>query len=214
MTKVKGYIKRVLIYIIGLFILALGVSFAVNSNLGVSPVTSTPYVISLITNMEMGVWVTIIYSIFILVQIILLRKDFKWINITQILFSTIFGYFVNFTNSILGDFAIPTYVGKLLMLLISMTLIALGISLYISANLVNMPMEGMVAAVNKTILKKLSFADVKVIMDTVVVVISLSLSLIFLRKLVGIREGTVLCALLVGKIMKPIQKKLKDLVLT
>ena len=38
---------RVVLYIVGLFFMALGVAFAVNSDLGVSPVTSLPYVISL-----------------------------------------------------------------------------------------------------------------------------------------------------------------------
>lgn len=45
---------RIILYIIGLFFMAMGVAFAVNSNLGVSPVTSLPYVISLIVNMELG----------------------------------------------------------------------------------------------------------------------------------------------------------------
>ena len=38
------------------------------------------------------------------------------------------------------------------------------------------------------------------------------LSFVFLGKLDGIREGTVICALLVGKLMKPMQKVLKPAV--
>ena len=202
----KSFIMRIFTYVIGLFILALGVTFAINSNLGVSPVSSFPYVISVITGLDMGMWTIIIYTVFILIQIIILKKEFKLINLTQIIFSTIFGYFINFAKLIVGDFVIPTYFGRLIMLAISIFLIALGVSLYVSAKLVNMPMEGMVAAINHKILKKHSFADVKVIMDSVVVFIGITLSLIFLGKVVGIREGTVLSAILVGKVMKPIQK--------
>ncbi len=205
-SKTKGFLMRLLIYILGLLILALGVAFSINSNLGVSPVSSLPYVISQISGIEMGKCVVIIYSLFVIVQILILRKEFKWFNLAQILFATIFGYFVTFAQYILGDFYIPTYAGQLTMLGISIILVAIGVSLYISANMLKMPMEGMVAAVNQKILKKLSFADVKVVMDTTVVTIGIVLSLIFFRKLVGIREGTIICALLVGKIMKPIQK--------
>ena len=97
-TKFRKFILRIVVYIIGLFFLALGVAFSINSGLGVSPVNSLPYVISLITGVEIGTMVIIVFSFYILVQILVLRKDFKWINLTQIIFSTIFGYFTNFTK--------------------------------------------------------------------------------------------------------------------
>ena len=40
------FVKRIVIYLAGLFFVALGVAFSVNSNLGVSPVNSLPYVVS------------------------------------------------------------------------------------------------------------------------------------------------------------------------
>lgn len=205
--KSGGFVKRLLTYIIGLFILALGVAFSISSNLGVSPVSSLPYVISLITGLEMGMCVTLIYSIFVIVQILILKKEFKWINLGQIVFAGVFGYFVDFAQLILGDFVIPTYLGRLLMLAISIILVAIGVYLYMSAELLNMPMEGMVTAIQQKALKKLAFADVKVIMDTVVVAIAIISSLVFLGQVLGVREGTVLSALLVGKVMKVIKKR-------
>lgn len=205
-------LKRILIYIVGLFCLALGVAFSINSRLGVSPVNSLPYIISLITGKEIGLCVIAIFSFFIVIQILILRSEFKWINLTQIIFSTIFGYFVDFAKFILGDFSIPTYAGQLVMLAISILLVALGVCLYLDVKLVKMPMEGMISAVKENILKKLAFHDVKVIMDCTVVTIGILLSLVFLNGIVGIREGTVLCALLVGKIMKPMQKAIVPLI--
>jgi len=199
-------LNRIIFYIIGLFFIAIGVAFSVNSQLGVSPVNSLPYVISVITGKDLGTMVIVVFSSYIFVQILLLRKEFKWINLTQLVFSTIFGYFVDFAKYIVGDFAIPTYFGKLIMLAISIVLIAIGICIYVNTYLVNMPMEGMTAAVQKKIFKNKSFSDVKVIMDCLVVSIGIVLSFLFLGKIEGIREGTVLCAILVGKVMKPIQK--------
>ena len=98
------------------------------------------------------------------------------------------------------------------MLAISILLVAIGVSLYMGVKLVNMPMEGMTHAISEKILKKLPFHDVKVIMDCLSVGIGIVLSFVFLGKLEGIREGTVICALLVGKLMKPVQKVLKPII--
>ena len=205
-SKGVRLVKRLLMYLIGLFVLAFGVSFSINSNLGVTPVSSLPYVISKISGVSMGLCVTLIYAGFVLVQIIILRKDFKLIDLGQVIFAGVFGYFVDFGQWILGGFTIPTYVGSLVMLTISIILVAIGVSLYMAADLLNMPMEGMVSAVNQKIIKKLSFGDVKVILDTIVVAFSLILSLLFLGGIQGVREGTVLSALLVGKVMKKLDR--------
>ena len=95
------------------------------------------------------------------------------------------------------------------MLAISILLVAIGVSLYMGVKLVNMPMEGMTHAISEKILKKLPFHDVKVIMDCLSVGIGIVLSFVFLE---GIREGTVICALLVGKIMKPLKKVIDPMV--
>ena len=74
------------------------------------------------------------------------------------------------------------------MLVISILLVAIGVSLYMGVKLVNMPMEGMTHAISEKILKKLPFHDVKVIMDCLSVGIGIVLSFVFLGKLEGIRE--------------------------
>ena len=45
---------RLVVYFVGLFIMTLGVSMSVKSNLGVSPVSSIPYTITCIFGLEMG----------------------------------------------------------------------------------------------------------------------------------------------------------------
>lgn len=195
---------RFLFYVIGLFILALGVAFSVNSRLGVSPVSSLPYVASLITGLNLGLMVMASYLIYVALQMILLGKKFRWIDLTQLLFSVLFGYFVDFTKVLLGDFRIPTYPGQLLMLGISMLLISIGVVLYVNVNLINMPMEALTVAVRDRLFPKRTFSDVKIMLDTTVVTTAILLSFLFLKNVSGVREGTVLSALLVGRIMKVI----------
>ncbi len=204
-SKVK-FFNRILVYVLGLFFLALGVAFSVNSQLGISPVNSLPYVVSLVTGIEMGTVVIDVFAFYVLLQIVILRKEFQWINLTQILFAVVFGYFVNAAKYLVGDFTIPTYFGQLLMLGLSIVFVALGVSLYVNVKLVHMPMEGLTSAIGQKVFTKMAFADVKVIMDCVVVAAALLLSLAMLEGIWGIREGTVLCAIFVGKLMKPMQK--------
>lgn len=201
---------RIVLYVIGLFFMALGVAFAVNSNLGVSPVTSLPYVVSLITNTALGTCVIIVYGIYIVLQILILRREFRIINLTQIIFSTIFGYFTDFTKWLLADFTLPTYAGQLVMLAISIVVVAFGVFLYMEVDLVPMPMEGLTQSIAKKVGKP--FHNVKIVVDCSSVVLGIILSFVFLHGLLGIREGTVITAIVVGKVMGLFKKPLQPVV--
>jgi len=201
---------RVLLYILGLFFLALGVAFSVNSNLGVSPVNSLPYVVSQVSGAALSTCVIIVFCFYIVLQIVILRRDFHPINLCQIIFSTIFGYFVDFAKWVVGDFALPTYFGQLVLLAISIVFVALGVVLYIEVDLVPMPMEGL----SMTISKKLNipFPTMKIIVDCTVVVAGIVISFVFLHSLVGIREGTVITAIVVGKVVGLFKKPLSPVI--
>lgn len=204
---IKRYAFRTVQYALGLLILAIGVAFCANSKLGISPVTSLPYVISLATGFKLGNCVTAVFVVFIALQILILRKDFNPINFTQLFFSWLFGFFNDFAKSLVGDFTIPTYAGQLVLLAIGIVVAAIGVSLYVDAGLVNMPMEGLVAAIAAK-QKKFAFHQIKVFLDCLIVVISATLSLVMMHSLQGVREGTILCALLIGRLMPFILKRL------
>lgn len=204
------FVIRVAVYCLGLFLLAMGVAISVNSNLGVSPVNSLPYVISQILNVQLGSTVTVVFCSYILLQIVILRREFKPVNLLQILFSTIFGYFVDFAKMLVGDFALPTYFGKLAMLAVSIGFIALGILLYMDAELVPMPMEGLTACLAQKLRKP--FPSMKTIVDCIVVGTGVVLCFVFLGGLNGIREGTIITAVVTGKIIAILRKPLSPIV--
>ena len=201
---------RVGIYCLGLMLIALGVAVSVNSNLGISPVNSLPYVISLIVNVPLGTCVTVIFCFYILLQFLILRRQFNPIELLQIVFSTIFGYFVDFAKALVGNWALPGYIGQLIMLVISILLIALGVLLYMEVQLVPMPMEGLSA----TIAKKLNmpFHTMKTIVDCIVVVTGVLLSFTILGRLEGIREGTIITAAITGKVIGLMKKPLSPII--
>ncbi len=200
--KAKTYFKKILIYCVGLFIMALGVSISKASHLGVSPVNSIPAVQSTIINMDMGICTTMVFTIFILIQIIILRKEFKLFNLLQIIPSFLFGIFVSGTNW-LCDLLLPVtvnYFVSIIYLLISMILIALGILFYLNAEILSLPGEGVIQAISHKSHMKLSTA--KIMFDWSLILIAAILSLAFLGELNGIREGTVIAAFGVGTCLK------------
>ena len=201
---------RVVLYIVGLFFMALGVAFAVNSDLGVSPVTSLPYVSSLIADTALGTCVIAVYGVYIVLQLLILRREFRLINLTQIIFSTIFGYFTDFTKWLLADFALPTYAGQLVMLVISIVTVAFGVFLYMEVDLVAMPMEGLTQAIARKVGRP--FHNVKIGVDCSTVALGILRSFVFLHGLMGIREGTVITAIVVGKVMGLFKKPLQPVV--
>lgn len=204
------WVFRVLIYVLGLFFMAIGVAISVNANLGISPVNSLPYVISQISGFALSSCVIGVFTVYIVAQIVLLRRKFKWINLTQLIFSTIFGYFVDFAKWLLADFNIPTYAGRLVMLAISIIVVSVGVELYLEVELVPMPMEGMTLALAQ-VLKK-PFHNVKIVVDCTVVLLGLVLSLALLHRLDGVREGTIIAAVVTGKIIAIVKKPLSPLI--
>lgn len=200
--------KKVIVYCLGLFFLAMGVTFSIKSQLGISPVNSIPYVLSLITGVEQGHLIIVMFSIFILMQVVLLRNNFKIKNFLQIVFSTIFGYFVTFTNSIFSFAAPENYFIRLTLLLISMTFVAIGIILYLRAEILPMPAEGCMIAIQNITSKE--FYKVKYSFDVSMVIASVALSLMFLGGLTGVREGTVIAAIGIGKIIGILEKNFKN----
>jgi len=202
--------KRVAIYIFGLFVLAFGTNFSINSDLGVTPVSAVPFISSLILDIDAGVLFTAMFVIFVALQILLLRAEFKWINLTQIIFSFIFGYFVDFAALILNGFVFPTYFGQLFTNFIGIVLVSLGIVLYMKARLVSLPPEGFVEALAVKI-PQLPFYRAKIAKDSALVIIAVVLSLVFLGGVVGVREGTLLAALLIGWLIPVIEKILRHM---
>ena len=200
---------RLAIYCLGLLILAFGIALAVNSNLGVSPVSSLPYVVSQIAGISLGTCTILVYICYILLQMVISRK-FQPALLLQLVFSTIFGWFVDGAKWVLGDFCLPTYFGQLAMLAASILLIGFSLVLYIDVQLAPMPAEGLVGCLSEKLHKP--FSSMKTLVDCSSVLIGAVLSLLFLRKLVGIREGTILTALLVGKMMGLLRKPVSPLI--
>jgi uncharacterized membrane protein YczE len=190
--------RRLGTYILGLFILALGVSVSVKSDLGVSPVSSLPYVLSLIFSIEMGYFTMGVFILFILVQLLILKRDFKITSTLQILSSVAFGYFVNLSNDLVSFVTVAeSSILRLFLAVLSSAVCGLGIFLYVESRVMPLPAEGLTGALSQRTGRP--FSKVKVFFDLFMVGVSAAVSLGFLGAVEGIGWGTVISALLIGR---------------
>ena len=211
MTKEKrnaaSLVKRYLFLCVGLCIMAFGVAFSIEANLGTSPISSLPYVTSLLTPLSVGNTTILMHCVFILIQIMILRKRYEPVQLMQLPVAFLFGYLTDFAVWVLDKVTYKTYWQQWLLCVIGILLVAIGVSFEVTANVVTLAGEGVVLAICKVC--PIKFGYMKVGFDVTLVVISCILSLVFLGGLHGVREGTIAAAIFVGLIAKEINRPLK-----
>ena len=199
-------LKRYVIFLIGLFVNSLGVSLITKASLGTSPISSIPYVLSLSFPFTLGNF-TIFFSVFlILLQLLILRKNFKLEHVLQIPVSIIFGYFIDLTMLLFAWVNPQAYVMKIVYLLIGCLILGFGVYMEVLADVVMLPGESFVRAIVLT--WKTNFGTTKICFDVSMAVIAAVLSFVFTGHLNGVREGTIIAALLVGFLARVLGKKL------
>lgn len=201
----KNLPKRLLSYFFGLFIMTAGISFSVISDLGVSPLSTIPYAVTLYCGFDMGLGTTIMHVFFVLIQIALLRKNFRPFMLLQIPAGIVFGWFTTLCNG-WADMIPKTdsFVLQLIFQLVSILLVAVGIHFYLPANIIPLAGEGIVSAISTSL--KWSFPKVKVGFDIGAVTLSAVFCLITLGNLGSVGIGTVLSALLTGTVLAYLEK--------
>lgn len=209
MTKSASMLRRIVIYLVGMFLMTVGVNLSVLSGLGVSPIDTIPYIISLISGLSLGLSSTLVFSVYIILQIIILRKDFQWKNLLQVVLSIIFGWFVNLSGVLTGMLPQdPVYAVKFLYMLCSMGFLGTGIFLYVATDIMSMPADGVSLALAAKTGKPMSTC--KIFFDWSVVVLSVILSVIYLHTISGIREGTLIAAFGVGLVIRFWENRMTD----
>lgn len=199
-------ISRYVIYLISLFVISLGAAISIKANLGTAPLICIPYVSSVISNLSVGT-VSFIFSIILIaLQVIILRGGFERRQYLQIVMGTIFSAFIDIALMPVSFINPQDYLSQIVVLLISCVVVAFGVLLEIQTEVVYLPPDGFIVAIS-TVLKK-EFGKVKPYIDTSFVIIAAVLSVVFLGYLIGVREGTIISALIIGPIVRVLKKYL------
>ncbi|MGT2888428.1 DUF6198 family protein [Streptococcus didelphis] len=197
-------IKKYSLLVIGITIVCLGIAFAIISEIGVAPIGSLPNALSFTLPITTGQLTIALNIIFVLLQKYLLKSDFKAIQWLQILISFFMGILIDSFVNVLIFLKSHNYVLNLLFALIGIILLGLGLAIELAAKVdLMIPADGLVRAISAT--KKIAFSKVKIGFDLSLMILALLATLIFNHQLLGIREGTLLSALLTGLCVKYFQ---------
>ncbi len=207
----KEKFRRYMVFTLSVFVIAFGLSGIVRSDLGTSPISSTPFVFSINTMPTIGSYLFILCIIFILVQMIFMSKEeiskHKFELLVQVPISFVFGLCTDLTMWILSDLIPVSYPAKMATLIAGCVVLALGICLEVQAGVAMMGGEYTVQVAAKRFNKE--FGTTKTIFDVTLVCLAIASSLAFTTKIEGIREGTIITALITGPLVKLIMPRIK-----
>lgn len=197
-------IKRILAFVCGLFLMAMGVAFSIVSLLGTTPISSISYSLALITNIDIGITTFLFNASLIVIQFIILRSKFHKKRLLQFINCVLFGYFTDVALHIVSFIPFDASLWMCgLFLVISIFLTAFGIFVYMPANIAPLPGEGCVEAI--AITTGWRFSSIKIAFDATMVIISLILCGLFYTNILGaVNIGTFISAFFVGFTLRQI----------
>lgn len=201
--------RRYGIFACSVLIISLGVSLAVKAALGVSPIAALPYTVSLIfTDLSVGTWNAIWNFLLIAAQPIVRPNKIDWNDLfIQCIMTCFFGYFIDFFLMMLGWYTPETYLMQIFTILCGCGCLAVGAYLGIIAKVSMLPMDSLLLVLSDV--TKKHYATLRVTGDVGLTAISAVLCLVVLGELIGVREGTIIAALIVGNLIKLLVNNLK-----
>lgn len=203
-------VRRFLVFALGLVFMGFGVACLIKSSLGVSPISSLPYTLTLIIPaITVGGWTAIMNLFMIFLQPVLKRDVDKKMLALQCGMTAVFGYFIDLSLECMAPLALESYFSKVLMLLAGCSIMAFGTYFGIIARVTLLPMDSFLQIVAEKIGRR--YTSIRVICDLCMTVTAAALCLVFVGELKAVREGTLVAAFLCGTEIRFFTAYLKSL---
>lgn len=198
-------LRRYLMFLVSLFIIAFGTSLSIRANLGSSPISCPPYVLSLVPGigLTMGTLVSCMHAILIVLQILILRRRYQVLQLLQLVVGIVFGFFTDLTMWLTGymqimDNSAVGYSFRLMELLCGGAILAYGIAVEVKCDVLMLATEGTQVVIPRVMKKE--FGLVKMVTDTMLVMLGIVFCLVFFGRwrweLIG--PGTLISMFYVG----------------
>ena len=199
-------IYRLGIYIAGIILVSLGIVLCVKCELGVSPISSVPYVLGYVTPLTFGTLTMLFHFCNSMIQYVLEKKLVNIKVLLQVPVALLFGIIIDFFKSMMS-FNVENLMFKILLMIMSIVFTALGMHLMLSMQLVQNPPDGTVNILAGLLNKNIG--TVKIFYDILMVAISVILGFIFLHGLKVFGIATIFSAVFVGKTLTLMKKHIR-----
>lgn len=183
-----------------------GIALSCRADLGTSPISSVPWVLSLFTPFSVGVTTIVMNILFIAVQPVILKAVYWRELIGQFVTLLFFGSGIDLCMDLLSWYNPETLWTKWAGCLLSTVILAFGIFLCVRAKIFVAAGEGVVLAVSFASKKK--FGLIKNCFDITLVIISLIISFAEFGEMRGVGIGTIAAAILVGRFVQLLDSRL------
>ncbi len=195
-----NFVLRCLAFCLGMFIMACGIATITNADLGTTPITSIPYAVNTLVPLTIGVYTGGINACFVLLQKVVLGREFRLIHALQLPPVLFFGMCIDFWMHCTSFITALPYAERMLFLCAGIVIMAIGILIEVASHVIVLPGEGIVMAIAyKT---RRNFGTIKVLCDVSMVCIAMIIGFAGLGQIVGIREGTVMSAVFTGFVVR------------
>ena len=206
-------ISKCIISTLCVIIVGIGASLALKAAVGVGAWDALSQSISGGISIKVGTISMILNVSCVLIQLIILKKEFKLIHLSQILVAVLLGSVVNFMfYGVYAQFTFNNYFINIGLLLLGVLFCAIGVSLIMAIDFISFPLEACCMVISKKLNKK--FGMIRQLVDILSIIFALGLAFIF-NQSITVREGTVIAMFIYGPMldlfMKIIMPRLKQL---
>ena len=199
-----NYFRRVLVLVLGLSIMAFAIAMSKKAFLGTSPISCIPATLTDCYpewGLTLGDWTIVFNLILVGLQVCILRRDFRPVQILQILLAVFLGKMTDVSMDYLLFFMnADSYVMQWIFCILSCALLGLGVMIEIKAKLLVVPGDGLVIAMAAHV-RKLDFRKLKLLTDSSMVIIAAVISLCAVSYLTGAREGSIFAAIAISNFL-------------
>ena len=198
-NTMPNYMRRkIIIYLIGIFTLAIGSNLFLNAALGVAPSCSLALTLTFLLPGSYALFNFIVNSLILILEAFIVRK-FGKTQILQFIITFIYSYLIKITSIFLTHIQPHSFLDQILLAILACIVMALGITLTIHSNLTVMPYEGFIGALAFRLRK--DFGKLRVVIDVLFTLASIVISLVLLHNMNSVGLGTIIASFLTGSVV-------------
>ena len=190
--------RKIIIYLIGIFTLAIGSNLFLNAALGVAPSCSLALTLTFLLPGSYALFNFIVNSLILILEALIIR-NFGKTQILQFIITFIYSYLIKITSVFLTHIQPHSFLEQILLAILACIVMALGITLTIHSNLTVMPYEGFIGALAFRLRK--DFGKLRVVIDVLFTLSSIVISLVLLHNMNSVGLGTIIASFLTGSVV-------------
>lgn len=207
----KKFIHQIIVLAICVIITGFGASLTMKASLGIGAYDAAAMSVSQLLIIKVGTVAMCFNISCVLLQILVLKKEFKPLQFLQIGISILLGTVVNFfLYSILGQLSVSAYPARLMLFVAGIIICAFAVAIIMAINIVSMPLEGFCMAISNKL--NINFGKIRQYADVISIAVAIVFTLLFGSALT-LREGTILGMIMFGPLLDRFIKTFKPVLI-